>query len=116
MRWRSSISLKADADGAGFSNDGRSLVGQMLAYDKHMNFVLAECEEFRTVKVFSIVHIIILYFLTCFFRERRPRPPPTSPLPRHNKNELLVLSFSEVKLLSPSLWKVLLQCKKRSPV
>ncbi|KAK4684429.1 small nuclear ribonucleoprotein B and B', partial [Tremellales sp. Uapishka_1] len=31
-------------------NDGRSLVGQMLAYDKHMNFVLAECEEFRTVK------------------------------------------------------------------
>lgn len=32
-------------------NDGRQLVGQMLAYDKHMNFVLAECEEFRTVKV-----------------------------------------------------------------
>lgn len=31
-------------------NDGRQLVGQMLAYDKHMNFVLAECEEFRTVK------------------------------------------------------------------
>ncbi|KAL7419206.1 Small nuclear ribonucleoprotein-associated protein B [Cryptotrichosporon argae] len=31
-------------------NDGRSLVGHMLAYDKHMNFVLAECEEFRTVK------------------------------------------------------------------
>ncbi|KAI9636193.1 uncharacterized protein MKK02DRAFT_37046 [Dioszegia hungarica] len=31
-------------------NDGRALVGQMLAYDKHMNFVLAECEEFRTVK------------------------------------------------------------------
>lgn len=40
-----------DADHMGFSNDGRSLVGQMLAYDKHMNFVLAECEEFRTVKV-----------------------------------------------------------------
>lgn len=38
----------------GFSNDGRSLVGQMLAYDKHMNFVLAECEEFRTVKVLFI--------------------------------------------------------------
>lgn len=26
----------------------------MLAYDKHMNFVLAECEEFRTVKVRGI--------------------------------------------------------------
>jgi hypothetical protein len=35
-------------------NDGRSLVGQMLAYDKHMNFVLAECEEFRTVKVSAL--------------------------------------------------------------
>jgi small nuclear ribonucleoprotein B and B' len=38
-------------------NDGRSLVGQMLAYDKHMNFVLAECEEFRTVKVCFNTHI-----------------------------------------------------------
>jgi hypothetical protein len=37
------------ADGS--RNDGRALVGQMLAYDKHMNFVLSECEEFRTVKV-----------------------------------------------------------------
>ncbi len=40
-----------DMDGADDRNDGRSLVGQMLAYDKHMNFVLSECEEFRTVKV-----------------------------------------------------------------
>jgi len=39
---------KTSTDGR---NDGRSLVGQMLAYDKHMNFVLSECEEFRTVKV-----------------------------------------------------------------
>jgi len=30
--------------------DSRALTGQMLAYDKHMNLVLADCEEFRTLK------------------------------------------------------------------
>lgn len=27
--------------------DGRTLVGQLLAYDKHLNLVLADCEESR---------------------------------------------------------------------
>lgn len=31
-------------------NDGRTLTGQMLAFDRHMNLVLAECEEFRRVR------------------------------------------------------------------
>jgi small nuclear ribonucleoprotein B and B' len=31
-------------------NDGRFLTGQMLAFDRHMNLVLADCEEFRRVR------------------------------------------------------------------
>ena len=31
-------------------NDTRQFVGQLLAFDKHMNLVVADTEEFRLVK------------------------------------------------------------------
>ena len=40
INWRLKVTL----------TDGRHLTGQMLAFDKHMNLVLAECEEFRRVR------------------------------------------------------------------
>lgn len=40
INWRLKITI----------NDGRALTGQMLAFDRHMNLVLADCEEFRRVR------------------------------------------------------------------
>eukprot|EP00158_Paraphelidium_tribonemae_P002928 Partr_v1_DN25785_c1_g1_i1_m74851 putative small nuclear ribonucleoprotein-associated protein len=40
LNWRMKITLK----------DGRVLTGQMLAFDRHMNLVVGDCEETRSIK------------------------------------------------------------------
>ena len=40
INWRLKVTIQ----------DGRSLTGQMLAFDRHMNLVLADCEEFRRIR------------------------------------------------------------------
>ena len=41
-------------------NDTRQFVGQLLAFDKHMNLVVADTEEFRLVKKRKAKECVVL--------------------------------------------------------
>eukprot|EP00172_Hildenbrandia_rubra_P004443 Plantae.Rhodophyta-Hildenbrandia_rubra.ctg8999.p1 GENE.Plantae.Rhodophyta-Hildenbrandia_rubra.ctg8999~~Plantae.Rhodophyta-Hildenbrandia_rubra.ctg8999.p1 ORF type:complete len:213 (+),score=38.02 Plantae.Rhodophyta-Hildenbrandia_rubra.ctg8999:221-859(+) len=66
-------------------DDTRTLVGRFLAFDKHMNLVLAECEEFRTTKKASLQKRalgLVLLRGECVVSIAVEAPPPPKPKPK----------------------------------
>jgi small nuclear ribonucleoprotein (snRNP)-like protein len=52
--------------------DQRSLVGTLMAYDKHMNLVLGDCEEFRRVSWRAMCMRALVCVCVCVFARSQP--------------------------------------------
>lgn len=104
-------------------NDGRAFVGQMLAFDRHMNLVIADCEEFRRVRpkkkpgeteagpvqeMKRTLGLVILRGETVVSLSVEGPPPVTD---EDKKNAVRRISRSDLRWVLGMNWVMLIDCR-----